>query len=312
MRSLKILPKVTKRDSISVNLFLNEINKIRMINQQEEEILAREIKKGNKKAVHKLISANYRFVVSVAKQYQNNGLELADLINEGCSGLIKAAERYDVTRGFKFISYAVWWIRSNILNAIGRDRRIIRTPFNRQSIRSKIDKFKSDYFVKNGSEPTLEETSDGIEIDIEKLISSIVSTEMTKSFSDPSYVFLDNESGLFFEKFPLDVIASDVFMTDKEVDRQSLAIDVRRVIKTLLDKEKTVINLLFGLDYENIFDEKKAKHYRLLYPEGLTQEEIGLFLDVTTSYVNIIKNKALERMRKGVRAEVLLKYLRVN
>ena len=267
---VKISKQYTNRESQSLDKYLQEIGKVDLLTPQEEIDLARRIKKGDQKALEKLTKANLRFVVSVAKQYQNQGLSLGDLINEGNLGLIKAAKRFDETRGFKFISYAVWWIRQSILQALAEQSRIVRLPLNRVGALNKIGKAFSTLEQEFEREPSASELAE----------------ELDMSMDAPFAQGEDNRL--------LDVI-QDLRQPapDFQLMEESLKVEVRRALNTLSDREAQVIRLYFGLDQEH----------------SLTLEEIGEKFNLTRERVRQIKEKAIRRLRHASRSKALRAYL---
>jgi RNA polymerase primary sigma factor len=276
MKQIKITNKITNRDSYSIDRYLNDISKMPMLNEEQEVVIARLIKSGDQKAINTLINANLRFVVSVAKQYQNHGLSLNDLINEGNIGLIKAAVKYDESKGFKFISYAVWWIRQSILQAIVEQPRIIRIPMNKATMYSKITKEINDFEQLNQREPTNEELG---------LILKIDSTELTNLRNSLTYhssldaPLADNE-----EICAIDLIEDyNMPNPDDLLLKESMSIDIKSALKELNSREMQTLNLYFGLN-----DNKIA--YSL--------DEIGEKMELTRERVRQIKDKALKKLRK--------------
>lgn len=286
MRQLKISKSITNRESASLEKYLSEIGKEPMINAEEEVRLARLIKEGDATALDKLTRANLRFVVSVAKQYQNQGLSLPDLINEGNLGLIKAAKRFDETRGFKFISYAVWWIRQSILQAIAEQSRIVRLPLNQVGSLSRISKAFSKLEQEYEREPSVEELAAITELPIDKVADALRVSRKHISVDAP---FVQGE-----ESSLLDVIEnSESPMADIHLIHDSLRKEIDRSLSTLTEREQEVIKLFFGIGLTH----------------GLTLEEIGAKFDLTRERVRQIKEKALRRLRHKNKSKILKTYL---
>ena len=287
MRQLKITKKVTNRETASLDKYLQEIGKVDLITAEEEVELAQKIKSGDQIALEKLTKANLRFVVSVAKQYQNQGLTLPDLINEGNLGLIKAAQRFDETRGFKFISYAVWWIRQSILQALAEQSRIVRLPLNKIGSINKINKQFSALEQKFGRSPTPEEIAESLDITIEEVKQSIKNSGRHLSMDAP---LSDSEdSNNMYE-----VMSSDESpKPDKILMNESLRREIERSLSTLTPREADVIRLYFGLS---------GKH-------PMTLEEIGEQFDLTRERVRQIKEKSIRRLKHTSRSKLLKSYL---
>ena len=286
MRQLKITKSITNRETASLDKYLQDIGKEELITADEEVQLAQKVKQGDQKALEKLVKANLRFVVSVAKQYQNQGLSLPDLINEGNLGLIKAAKRFDETRGFKFISYAVWWIRQSILQALAEQSRIIRLPLNQVGSLNKIKKATSKLEQEFERAPSAEEIAEKLEIPDYKIDAAKKIT--TRYISMDAPLTQDDET-----KF-LDVFVSDdTPHTDDILMKESLAREIQRSLATLTKKERDVINLYYGIGM----------------PHGLTLEEIGAKFDLTRERVRQIKEKAIRRLKHTSRSKVLKAYL---
>jgi RNA polymerase primary sigma factor len=286
MRQLKITKSITNRETASLDKYLQDIGKEELITADEEVQLAQKVKQGDQKALEKLVKANLRFVVSVAKQYQNQGLSLPDLINEGNLGLIKAAKRFDETRGFKFISYAVWWIRQSILQALAEQSRIIRLPLNQVGSLNKIKKATSKLEQKFERAPSAEEIAEKLEIPDYKIDAAKKIT--TRYISMDAPLTQDDET-----KF-LDVFVSDdTPNTDDILMKESLAREIQRSLATLTKKERDVINLYYGIGM----------------PHGLTLEEIGAKFDLTRERVRQIKEKAIRRLKHTSRSKLLKAYL---
>lgn len=287
MRQLKISKQITNRESQSLDKYLQEIGKVELLTPDEEVELARRIKQGDQIALEKLTKANLRFVVSVAKQYQNQGLSLGDLINEGNLGLIKAAKRFDETRGFKFISYAVWWIRQSILQALAEQSRIVRLPLNRVGALNKIGKAFSKLEQEFEREPSPEEISEVLENMSEDEISDTLKISGRHVSVDAPFV-QGEENRL------LDVLENDAEpVPDNELINESLSKEVERALSTLTQREAEVIRLYFGIGVEH----------------SLTLEEIGEKFDLTRERVRQIKEKAIRRLRHTSRSKGLKTYL---
>ncbi len=285
MRQLKITKSITNRESASLDKYLQEIGKEELITVEEEVELAQRIKKGDQEALEKLTKANLRFVVSVAKQYQNQGLSLPDLINEGNLGLIKAAEKFDETRGFKFISYAVWWIRQSILQALAEQSRIVRLPLNQVGSLNKINKAFGQFEQKNERIPSAEELAEMLDIPKEKVSDTLRVSGRHVSVDAP---FADGEDNNL-----LDVLVNaDSPNADRGLINESLATEVDRALDTLTDREKDIIKYFFGIGY----------------PE-MTLEEIGEKFGLTRERVRQIKEKAIRRLRHSSRSKLLKSYL---
>ena len=285
MRQLKISESITNRETASLNQYLSDIAKIPMVTPQEEVILTQKIRAGDQAALERLTTANLRFVVSVAKQYQSSGLTLGDLINEGNLGLVKAAKRFDETKGFKFISYAVWWIRQSILSAIGEQSRMVRLPLNQVGDLSKIAKASSKLEQVYERQPTPEEIAEDLETTVQKVTNSLAHSGRHLSYDTP---FSSEEDNTL-----LDVLKSPEFGTDKEMMNESLRIEVSDSMRMLSDKEREVLELFFGL--------KNQQAHSL--------EEIGEKYQLTRERVRQIKDKALARLRDSRRSKRLQTYL---
>jgi RNA polymerase primary sigma factor len=286
MRQLKITKSITNRESASLEKYLSEIGKEGMINSQEEVRLARLIREGDQNALDKLTRANLRFVVSVAKQYQNQGLSLPDLINEGNLGLIKSAKRFDETRGFKFISYAVWWIRQSILQAIAEQSRIVRLPLNQVGSLSRISKAFSKLEQEFEREPSHEELAAITDLPIEKISDALRISGRHVSMDAP---FANGE-----ESTLLDVLEnSESPSADLQLMSDSLKQEVERSLSTLNEREREVVILFFGIGLTH----------------GLSLEEIGAKFDLTRERVRQIKEKAIRRLRTKNRSRLLKPYL---
>lgn len=287
MRQLKITKSITNRESQSLEKYLQEIGKVELISPEEEVKLAHLIKQGCQKSLDRLTKANLRFVVSVAKQYQNQGLSLPDLINEGNVGLIKAAQRFDETRGFKFISYAVWWIRQSILQSLAEQARIVRLPLNKVGLTNKIQKAFTQLEQEFEREPSAEELATLLEMDIEDVTSSLGINARHVSMDTP---LSDGEDSTL-----LDVMSNpNADNTDEELDhKQSLKIEIDRSLTTLTERQKEVICFFFGIGVD--------------HPMSL--EDIGEKFNLTRERVRQIKDKAITRLRTTNRCGMLRTYL---
>lgn len=286
MRQLKISKQITNRESQSLDKYLQEIGKVDLITSDMEVQLAIRIRQGDPVALEKLTKANLRFVVSVAKQYQNNGLTLGDLINEGNLGLIKAAKRFDETRGFKFISYAVWWIRQSILQALAEQSRIVRLPLNRVGSLNKLSKTFSELEQKFQREPSHEEVADVLDISTEEVVDTLKLSGRHVSMDAP---FVQGE-----ENSLLDVMTDENEVTpDSALITDSLQNEVMRALSTLTEREAQVISFYFGLN---------GSH-------AMTLEEIGEKFNLTRERVRQIKEKATRRLRHASRSKTLKSYL---
>ncbi len=285
MRQLKITKSITNRESASLDKYLQEIGKEELITVEEEVELAQRIKKGDQAALEKLTRANLRFVVSVAKQYQNQGLSLPDLINEGNLGLIKAAEKFDETRGFKFISYAVWWIRQSILQALAEQSRIVRLPLNQVGSLNKINKAYSKFEQEHERKPSPEELADSLELPADKVSDTLRVSGRHVSVDAP---FVDGEDNSL-----LDVLVnSDSPNADRTLIQESLAREIHRALATLTEREADIIRLFFGIGCQE-----------------MTLEEIGERFGLTRERVRQIKEKAIRRLRHTSRSKLLKTYL---
>ncbi|WP_338769115.1 RNA polymerase sigma factor RpoD/SigA [Bernardetia sp. OM2101] len=286
MRQLKISKQITNRESQSLDKYLQEIGKVDLLTPDEEVELAKRIRDGDQIALERLTKANLRFVVSVAKQYQNQGLSLGDLINEGNLGLIKAAQRFDETRGFKFISYAVWWIRQSILQALAEQSRIVRLPLNRVGSLNKISKTFSELEQRYEREPSPEELADELEITPAEVIDTLKISGRHVSMDAP---FVQGEDNTL-----LDVLENDTEdKPDSELMNDSLRREVQRALSTLTPREADVITYYFGLNGEH----------------PMTLEEIGEKFNLTRERVRQIKEKAIRRLRHTTRSKALKPYL---
>ena len=285
MRQLKITKSITNRESASLDKYLQEIGKEDLITVEEEVELAQRIRKGDQKALEKLTRANLRFVVSVAKQYQNQGLSLPDLINEGNLGLIKAAEKFDETRGFKFISYAVWWIRQSILQALAEQSRIVRLPLNQVGSLNKINKAFSRFEQENERRPSPEELADSLDLPAEKVADTLRVSGRHISVDAP---FVEGEDNSL-----LDVLVNDDSpIADRTLINESLSTEVERALSTLTERERDIIKLFFGINTQE-----------------MTLEEIGEKFGLPRERVRQIKEKAIRRLRHSSRSKLLKTYL---
>lgn len=285
MRQLKITKSITNRESASLDKYLQEIGREELITVEEEVELAQRIKKGDHQALEKLTRANLRFVVSVAKQYQNQGLSLPDLINEGNLGLIKAAEKFDETRGFKFISYAVWWIRQSILQALAEQSRIVRLPLNQVGSLNKINKALSKFEQENERMPSADELSDILEIPREKIADTLRVSGRHVSVDAP---FVDGEDNSL-----LDVLVNnDSPNADRGLVNESLNKEIERALCTLTERERDIVKDFFGIGTAE-----------------MTLEEIGEKFGLTRERVRQIKEKAIRRLRNSNRSKLLKGYL---
>ncbi len=286
MRQLKITKSITNRETASLDKYLQEIGKEELITADEEVQLAQRIKQGDQRALEKLTRANLRFVVSVAKQYQNQGLSLPDLINEGNLGLIKAAKRFDETRGFKFISYAVWWIRQSILQALAEQSRIVRLPLNQVGSINKISKEASKLEQRYERPPSADEIADSLEVPEHKIADVLKISTRYVSMDAP---LAQDEDSKFLDVY----VNDDAPNTDDGLIKESLAREIQRSLATLTEKERDVINLYYGIGMNH----------------GLTLEEIGAKFDLTRERVRQIKEKAIRRLKHTSRSKLLKAYL---
>ncbi len=285
MRQLKITKSITNRESASLDKYLQEIGREELISVEDEVELAQRIKKGDPEALDKLTRANLRFVVSVAKQYQNQGLSLPDLINEGNLGLIKAAQKFDETRGFKFISYAVWWIRQSILQALAEQSRIVRLPLNQVGSLNKINKALSKFEQEHERMPSSEELSDILNIPREKIADTLRVSGRHVSVDAP---FVDGEDNSL-----LDVLVNpDSPNADKGLVNESLNKEIERALSTLTERERDIVKYFFGIGCQE-----------------MTLEEIGEHFGLTRERVRQIKEKAIRRLRHSARSKLLKSYL---
>ena len=285
MRQLKITKSITNRESAALEKYLQEISKETMISAEEEVELAQRIKKGDQKALERLTKANLRFVVSVAKQYQNQGLSLPDLINEGNLGLLKAAERFDETRGFKFISYAVWWIRQSILQAISEQSRIVRLPLNQVGSVNKINREINRFEQINERRPSIDEIAEKVDLPQEKIDEAMAINGHQISVDAP---FVEGEDNSL-----LDVMANnDAPMADRELVAESLKSEIQTALNALNERERNVVEASYGINQ----------------PE-LTLEEIGSKFGLTRERVRQIKEKAIRKLRNSKTNKFLKTYL---
>ena len=285
MRQLKITKSITNRESESLDKYLQEIGKEELLSTDEEVELAQRIKKGDRQALDRLTKANLRFVVSVAKQYQNQGLSLSDLINEGNMGLIKAAEKFDETCGFKFISYAVWWIRQSILQAIAEQSRIVRLPLNQVGAVNRINREANRFEQEHERRPSVEELSEKVDLPEDKIDDALHVGGHHVSVDAP---FVDGEDNSL-----LDVLVNDdAPMADRQLVVESLRAEIRNALQMLNDRERKVITAFFGIDQ----------------PE-MTLEEIGAKYGLTRERVRQIKEKAIRRLRGNTKNKMLKAYL---
>ncbi|MDO4461271.1 MAG: RNA polymerase sigma factor RpoD/SigA [Bacteroidia bacterium] len=285
MRQLKITKSITNRESASLDKYLQEIGREELITVEEEVELAQRIKQGDERALEKLTRANLRFVVSVAKQYQNQGLSLPDLINEGNLGLIKAAEKFDETRGFKFISYAVWWIRQSILQALAEQSRIVRLPLNQVGSLNKINKAFNKFEQENERRPSAEELADQLDLPADKVADTLRVSGRHISVDAP---FVEGEDNNL-----LDVLVNnDSPNADRQLINESLSREIERALSTLTERESDIVKLFFGIGCQE-----------------MTLEEIGERFGLTRERVRQIKEKAIRRLRHNSRSKLLKSYL---
>lgn len=285
MRQLKITKSITNRESAALEKYLQEIGHEELLSVEEEVELAQRIKKGDRKALEKLTKANLRFVVSVAKQYQNQGLSLPDLINEGNLGLIKAAERFDETRGFKFISFAVWWIRQNILQALAEQSRIVRLPLNQVGSVNKINKALSKFEQENERRPSIDEIAEEVNLPHEKIESAMKINGRHVSVDAP---FSDSDDSSLLDIIPND----DSPMADNTLVIESLKEEIKNTLQQLNERERKIIEAFFGIDQ----------------PE-MTMAEIGTKYGLTRERVRQIKEKAIRKLRSNTKNKLLKSYL---
>ena len=284
MRQLKITKSITNRESASLDKYLQEIGREELISPSEEVELAQRIKQGDQKALDKLTRANLRFVVSVAKQYQNQGLSLPDLIDEGNLGLIRAAQKFDETRGFKFISYAVWWIRQSILQALAEQSRIVRLPLNQVGSLNKTTKEMARFEQENERRPSTEELAERLDMAVDKVSDTIQVSGRHISVDAP---FVEGEDNSL-----LDVLTNDDSpLADSDLNKESLSKEVDRALRQLYDREREILKMFFGIGCQE-----------------MTLEEIGAKFDLTRERVRQIKEKAIRRL-KGQKSRLLKSYL---
>ena len=285
MRQLKINKSITNRQNAALDKYLVEIGREELISTDEEVELAQKIHKGDRRALDKLTRANLRFVVSVAKQYQNQGLSLNDLVNEGNIGLVKAAQKFDETRGFKFISYAVWWIRQSILQAISEQSRIVRMPLNQVGFQSKLAKAVVNFEQANERRPSVQELADILETDEGKVREALGTNGKKVSVDAP---FQDDDSNSL-----IDIMTDeDAPTTDNNMERESLSKDLEAALSTLSEREQQVLKMLFGIGCNE-----------------MTAEEVANSLSLTRERVRQIKERALRRLRDDANINILTKYL---
>lgn len=284
MRQLKITKSITNRESASLDKYLQEIGRKDLITVDEEVELAQKIKQGDQAALDKLVSANLRFVVSVAKQYQNQGLSLPDLIDEGNLGLIKAAQKFDETRGFKFISYAVWWIRQSILQALAEQSRIVRLPLNQVGSLYKIGKALQRFEQENERRPSPAELAEQLDVPVEKIADTMKVSGRHVSVDAP---FVDGEDNSLLDVLPNE----DSPMADSSLTQESLSKEVNRALEQLNPRERDILKMFFGIGCQE-----------------MTLEEIGAKFDLTRERVRQIKEKAIRRL-KGQKSKLLKSYL---
>lgn len=285
MRQLKISKSITNRESASLDKYLQEIGHEELLTTDQEVELAQRIRKGDKRALERLTKANLRFVVSVAKQYQNQGLSLPDLINEGNVGLIKAAEKFDETRGFKFISYAVWWIRQSILQAIAEQSRLVRLPLNQVGSVNKITRELNKFEQEHERKPSVDEIAERVDLPEDKIADAMKANSRHVSMDAP--IAEGEDSSM------IDFLPGDSSNTDRELAIESLKAEVSRILKLLTDKEQKVLRAFFGIDGS---------------PE-MTLDEIGEKYNLTRERVRQIKEKALRRLRHNTKNKLLKSYL---
>ena len=285
MRQLKINKQITNRESASLEKYLQEIGHEELLSPEEEEELAQRIHKGDRDALERLTKANLRFVVSVAKQYQNQGLSLADLINEGNVGLIKAAEKFDETRGFKFISYAVWWIRQSIMQAIAEQSRLVKLPLNQVNSVNKINKMLSKFEQENERRPSIDEIAENIDLDEEKIAEAIRNASRHVSMDAP---FSNGDENSLLDVMP----NAHAPLADNLVEMESLRDEIAAALKTLNERERKVLEAFYGIGQ----------------PE-MTLDEIGRSLGLTRERVRQIRQKAIRQLRKNTKNKALKAYL---
>lgn len=288
MRQLKISKSITNRESQSIEKYLYEISKLPLLTAEDEVMLAKRIKQGDQQALEKLVNANLRFVVSVAKQYQNSNLSLNDLINEGNLGLVKAAQKFDETKGFKFISYAVWWIRQSIIQALAEQSRLIRLPLNKVGSLLRINKAFAELEQKHEREPSAEELAELLDIEIEQVHSSLNITSWHVSMDAP---FEDGQESNSL----IDILENhNADVTDRQVEHHgSLSIECNRSLSKLSEREREIVKMFFGIDM----------------PNPLALEDIGDKMGLTRERVRQIKDKAILKLKSSSRSKRLKPYL---
>lgn len=285
MRQLKITKSITSRENISLEKYLQDISRERMVSVDEEADLARRIHKGDRKALERLVRANLRFVVSVAKQYQNQGMSLPDLINEGNVGLVRAAEKFDETRGFKFISYAVWWIRQSILQAIAEQSRMVRLPLNQVSSVSRINKLLNRFEQENERKPSVEEIAQAIDIDADKIDEMLMAATRHVSVDAP---IAGGDEGSMLDTMP----AGDTPPVDKTLLVESLQREISNLMRCLSERERRIVEAFYGLGQ----------------PE-MTLDEISIKFGLTRERVRQLKEKAIRTLRRNTSNATLKAYL---
>lgn len=286
MRQLKITKSITNRETDSLDKYLSEIGREELITADDEVQLAKKIRAGDQEALDKLVRANLRFVVSVSKQYQNQGLSLPDLINEGNLGLIKAAQRFDETRGFKFISYAVWWIRQSILQAIAEQSRIVRLPLNQVGALNKLNKTFARLEQEFERTPSADELAKSLDLPTDKVADTISVSGRHISMDAPLLGSEDHSLADVLEN-------SDTPRTDKKLMQESLQKEIERSLSTLTEREREIVKMFYGIGFK----------------DGLTLDEIGHKFDLTRERVRQIKEKAIRRLRQSSRSKLLKGYL---
>ena len=286
MRQLKIAKQVTNRESKSLDKYLQDISKIDLITAEEEVELAQKIKKGDQRALEKLVNANLRFVVSVAKQYQNQGLTLPDLINEGNFGLVKAAKRFDETRGFKFISYAVWWIRQSILQALAVQSRVVRLPLNKIGSINKINKTFSYLEQAHERPPSAEEIAEELDLSVSEVKQSLKNAGKHISMDAP---FAEGEDSNLYDV----ISASETPMPDTELVKESIRDEIGRVLETLSEREADIVKLYYGIGQSST----------------MTLDEIGNTFDLTRERVRQIREKAIRKLRKSAKSDLIQSFI---
>ena len=286
MRQLKIAKQVTNRESKSLDKYLQDISKIDLITAEEEVELAQKIKRGDQRALEHLVNANLRFVVSVAKQYQNQGLTLPDLINEGNFGLVKAAQRFDETRGFKFISYAVWWIRQSILQALAEQSRVVRLPLNKIGSINKINKTFSYLEQAHERPPSAEEIAEELGLSVSEVKQSLKNAGKHISMDAP---FAEGEDSNLYDV----ISASETPMPDTELVKESIREEIGRVLDTLSEREADVVKLYYGIGQSST----------------MTLDEIGNTFDLTRERVRQIREKAIRKLRKSAKSDLIQSFI---